>query len=328
MIGLPGKQEAGWKAVVTGVCLLLVSLTTHAADSWPRTFQNADGSTTLIPAKPQRILSTSVSVTGTLLAIDAPVVASVTAVNGQFFGQWAQVAQERKVAKAWPAGSVDPEQAWAIAPDLIVVSINGGDSARAQLAEFRAIAPTIVVNYGNQTWQSLAHQLAGGLGLERQSDARIAGFDALVADFRQRITPPPGLTNIISYHGPGTANPIATQTGVHARLLSALGFRIEAPDPAWHSNMARSDDFVWAEYENLTQLKGSTTFLLNAGDDRAENFLADPLLVGLPSVQKRQVWSLGPNSFRIDYYSALEIIRDIGRHFAVAKRQTLSAQEP
>ena len=43
-----------------------------AAAEWPRVFENADGTTTEIPAQPERILSTAVSVTGTLLAIDAP----------------------------------------------------------------------------------------------------------------------------------------------------------------------------------------------------------------------------------------------------------------
>ncbi len=51
----------------------------------------------------------------------------------------------------WPAGSVDLEQAWATTPDLIVVSINGADSALAHLSDLQAIAPVIVVNYSNQT---------------------------------------------------------------------------------------------------------------------------------------------------------------------------------
>lgn len=162
------------------------------AQGWPRMFRNADGTVTSIPQQPRRILSTAVSVTGTLLAINAPVVASATAVNGQFFGQWQDIAKVKKVGKVWPAGSVDLEQAWATTPDLIVVSINGADSALAHLSDLQAIAPVIVVNYSNQTWQDLARQLGDALGLEQQAAASITGFDALIASTRTRISLPEG----------------------------------------------------------------------------------------------------------------------------------------
>lgn len=90
----------------------------------------------------------------------------------------------------WPAGSVDLEQAWATTPDLIVVSINGADSALAHLSDLQAIAPVIVVNYSNQTWQDLARQLGDALGLEQQAAASITGFDALIASTRTRISLP------------------------------------------------------------------------------------------------------------------------------------------
>lgn len=272
-------------------------------------------------APPGRILSTSVSVTGTLLAIDAPVVASATAVNGQFFGQWVKVAEQRHIAKAWPAGSVDLELAYATAPDLIVVSINGADSSRAYLAELRAIAPVIIVNYGNQTWQALARELGAALGLEAQVERRIGGFDALLTNARQQIHLPDGQANIINFNGPGTVNPVATPASVHARLLESLGFSIEAPNPAWQSNLTRSGDFIWAEYENLTQLTAGTTFLLSAGDVRINEFLHDPLLQRLPSVQQHRVYSLGAHAFRVDYYSASEMVADIVRHFAGSPTQ-------
>lgn len=293
----------------------LVTCSQSFAQGWPRDFHNADGSVTQIMVPPLRILSTSVSVTGTLLAVDAPVVASATAVNGQFFGQWIAVAEERKIAKIWPAGSIDLEQVYVIAPDLIIVSINGADSSFAHLAELRAIAPVVIVNYGNQTWQALARELGAALGLEAQVEQRIAGFDARLANARKQIRIPEGQANIINFNGPGTVNPVATPTSVHARLLESLGFSIEAPNPAWQSNLTRSGDFIWAEYENLTQLTAGTTFLLSAGDVRINEFLHDPLLQRLPSVQQRRVFSLGAHAFRVDYYSASEMVAEIVRHF-------------
>lgn len=310
------KQRHWFKSVMWALGLVMFA-GQCVAQGWPRTFHNADDTVTSIPQQPKRILSTAVSVTGTLLAIDAPVVASATAVNGQFFGQWQDVAKAKKVAKVWPAGSVDLEQAWAAAPDLIVVSINGADSARAQLADLQAIAPVIVVNYGNQTWQDLARQLGDALGLEQQAAARIAGFDVLIASTRTRIRLPEGQANIINFNGPGTVNPVATPESVHARLLKSLGFTLEAPDPAWQSHLTRSGDFIWVEYENLTQLKAETTFLLSASDVRIDEFINDPLLQRLPSSRARQVYSLGPHAFRVDFYSASEMVKAIADRFVV-----------
>jgi ABC-type Fe2+-enterobactin transport system substrate-binding protein len=284
--------------------------------SWPRTFENADGTTTEIPAKPQRILSTAVSVTGTLLAFDAPVVASGSAANGKYFAQWADVGEERGVENAWPAGSVDLEAVYAAEPDLIIVSTSGADSALDQLADFQAIAPTIVVNYASQTWQSLAGQLGEATGLEDQVEARTAEFDAYVADAAGKITVPAGTANIISFNGAGQDNPIARVGGVHAELLTALGFTVEDPDTEWHTQANQRNDFVWAPYEKLVELKSETTFLLTKALDDVSLFVDDPVLANVPSVKAGQVYGLGANSFRIDYYSAKQVVDGVVEAFS------------
>lgn len=287
---------------------------------WPRTLVNADGTQTTIPARPKRILSTSVTITGTLLAIDAPLAASASSANGHFFNQWAAIARTRGVKKLWPAGSVDMEAAYAIAPDLIVVSANGGDSALAQVDQLRLIAPTVVLDYGGQTWQQLATLLGRATGLEIQVADKLAAFEAYLADARDRIAVPDGLANIVSYNGPGTLNPVATREGVHGALLGSLGFSVESPPPAWHSDGNPSNDFIRAQYENLTQLRARTTFLLSADDERAKVFLRDPILANLAAVKSGQVYGLGVNSFRIDYFSAREIVDGIVARFAKNRR--------
>ncbi len=302
--------------LVAGLAFALLGSSAMAQDGWPRSFTNADGSVTEIPAQPQRILSTSVTITGTLLAVDAPVVASGAAGNGNFFAQWAPIADERGVVNAWPAGGVDIEAVYAAEPDLIVVSTSGADSALDQLAEFQAIAPTIVLNYGNQTWQSLAGQLGDATGLEEQVAAKVATFDQYVADAAANIAVPQGTANIISFNGPGQDNPIARVGGVHADLLESLGFTVEDPNPEWHSQPNQRADFVWAPYEKLVDLTSETTFLLSRGDDGAAAFLEDPVLANVPSVKAGQVYGLGANSFRIDFFSATEIVDGIRARFA------------
>lgn len=297
--------------------MLLISGTVSAEQQgWPRTFLNADGSSTTLHAPAKRILSTSVSITGTLLAVNAPVVASATATTGKYFAQWKSVAVQKGVERLWPAGSVDLELAYAYAPDLIIVSLGGADSALGQLEALRQVAPTVVLDYGGQNWQQLARQIGQVAGIEQQVAEKIEMFDAYIARSRDAMTLPEGPVNIISYNGPGVTNPIATPDGSHGMLLKSLGFDIEGPDPQWQAGPSRLNDFVRSHYEHLTEMKARTTFLFNATDAKVPQFLKDPVLANLPSVQTQQVYGLGANSFRIDYYSAHEIVDGIVARFA------------
>ncbi|WIY83583.1 Fe2+-enterobactin ABC transporter substrate-binding protein [Propionimicrobium sp. PCR01-08-3] len=289
------------------------------AAGFPLTFENYDGSTTEIPAQPERIVSTSVTLTGGLLSFDAPVVASAGAANGTFFAQWAGVAEEKGVETLWAAGSPDIESVIAAEPDLIVVSSSGADSLEDNLSDLQAIAPTIVVDYGDGTWQDSTGKLAAAAGMTEQAEATIAGFEAHVQEVAGEITVPEGSANIISYNGPGQNNQIGREVGPHAQLLEELGFTIEDPNPEWHTQEGGlRNDFVVASYENLTELTAETTFILSQDNEGAKAFLEDASLANVPSVADGQVYGLGKNSFRIDYYSATEIVDSILENFGNA----------
>ncbi|MDQ1128934.1 Fe2+-enterobactin ABC transporter substrate-binding protein [Microbacterium sp. SORGH_AS_0888] len=279
--------------------------------AWPRTFTNADGTTTEIPAKPERVVSTAVSVTGTLLAIDAPVVASGSQLGGVWFDQWADVATERGVANLWSVGEFNLEAVIAQDPDLIVVATSGRDALTGNVGDLSAIAPTIVVDYGGQTWQDLAVELGHATGLEAQAKKAVDDFDAVVRETASAITVPEGTVNVISFNGPGQDNPIARAGGPHADLLASLGFRVEDPDPSWHTQAQQRSDFVWATYENLLKLTSRTTFILSVDDEKAQAFATDPVLANVPSVAAGQVYGLGKNSFRMDPYSSREIVEHV-----------------
>jgi iron complex transport system substrate-binding protein len=288
----------------------------QADTGWPRNIPNADGSHTTLNAKPTRILSTSVTLAGSLLAIDAPLVATATTVRGDFFGQWQHIAQERGVEKLWRAGAVDLEAVWAYAPDLIVVSVTGADSVLAQRAALEEIAPVLVFDYGAVGWEELAKFLGQAIGHEAEAEALLNLFTTELQTMRTQLELPTGMTNIISYNGPGAPNPVATANGVHGRLLTALGFKLEDPQRSWQSkNAPPAADFIRAAYEHLTELKAETTFVLSGTDEDAQRLLADPILGNMPSVQLEQVYGLGRNSFRVDYYSASEIISGIATRF-------------
>lgn len=283
--------------------------------AYPLTFENADGTTTEIPSQPATIVSTSVTLTGSLLSFDAPVAGSSSDANGQFFAQWNEVAEEHGVENLGAAGSVDVDAIIAAEPDLIVVSSSGADSAIDHLADLQAVAPTIVIDYGTGTWQEVTLDLGEATGLNDQAQSTIDTFEAHVAEVNEQITIPAGEANIISFNGPGENNPIGKVGGPHAELLTELGFTIEDPNPEWHNQEGERNDFVWASYENLTSLTADTTFILSQDNDGAQAFAEDTVLANLPSVENGQVYGLGLNSFRIDYYSATEIVDGIAETF-------------
>lgn len=307
LAGLPAL--AAWSVAVP------VAAATPGA-GWPVVHRNPDGSQVTIHAQPKRILSTSVTLTGSLLAIDAPVVASSVNGNKRFFDQWAAVAQTRKVQRLWALNAVDLESVYLVKPDLIVVSSGGADSALESVRELSQIAPTIVVDYAVNSWQEVTRQLGRAAGLSERAEQRVTEFADKTRRVAQAIRVPDGLTAIVSYNGPGMINPVAMPQGSHGVLLSSLGFRMEAPDPAWHSGLDTPDDFVKAQYEHLSTLKARTVFLLRQEESDIANLMRDRVLERLPAVQARQVYGMGKNSFRIDYYSANEIVDAIRQRFA------------
>ncbi|ALJ21576.1 Fe2+-enterobactin ABC transporter substrate-binding protein [Microbacterium sp. No. 7] len=284
---------------------------TAVAGDWPREFENTDGTVTEIPEQPTNIVSTTVTATGTLLAIDAPVVASGSAANGQFFGQWADIAEEKGVENLFPVGEVDLEAIIAQDPDLIVVARGGADSLIDNVEELKAIAPTIIIDYGVVTWQELALELGEATGLEEEAAAAVADYDAYVADAATKITVPAGTANIFSFNGPGENNNIARKGSVHGDVLESLGFTLEDPPIEWHTITEQRSDFVFATYENLTELTSETTFILAQDDEGAQKFAQDPTMANVPSVKAGQVYGLGKNSFRVDKFSATQIVDHI-----------------
>ncbi|MSS00227.1 Fe2+-enterobactin ABC transporter substrate-binding protein [Arthrobacter sp. BL-252-APC-1A] len=307
-------------ALTLGACSSEAADADPAASSspsteWPRTITHEAGET-VIDAMPETIVSTSLSVTGTLLAIDAPVTAtsvstarSGTADENGFFSQWADVAVERGVEPLYTIGELDLEAVIAEDPDLIVVSTSGADSVLDQYDALSDIAPTIVVNYGDQTWQDLAVELGEATGLEDKAVSVVEEFDSSLAEAARKLDIAEGTTaSIVSYNA-GDVSPVGKGTGPHSQLLTALGFTVAEPDEQYDTSTQKREDFTFTSYEGLSaSVTGDYTFLISSTEKTVEAFTADPTLANLPSVQAGKVYSMGPESFRLDYFSASDIV--------------------
>ena len=303
--------------------LFVLGLTSVAAADWPRQVTDSRGVHTL-ESKPTRIVSTSVTLTGSLLAIDAPVVASgATTPNNRvadgqgFLRQWGDMAKQRKVARLY-IGEPSAEAVAAQMPDLILISATGGDSALALYDQLSAIAPTLIINYDDKSWQALLTQLGAITGHEKQAAERIAAFDKQLAQVKQQMTLPPQPVNAIVYTAAAHSANLWTTESAQGKLLHQLGFTL-ADLPAGlqtSTSQGKRHDIIQLGGENLaTGLNGEGLFVF-AGDEKdVAAIYANPLLAHLPSVKNKRVWALGTETFRLDYYSAMLVLQRLNAMF-------------
>ncbi|UVL57802.1 Fe2+-enterobactin ABC transporter substrate-binding protein [Pseudomonas sp. B21-009] len=273
------------------------------------------------PAKPLRIASTSPSVTGILLAMEAPLVASAATTPSRmtdskgFFSQWAAVADQRKVEVLYPNLVFDIESVIGVNPDLLVLVATGADSVVQHQAELEAQGiATVVVNYSNQSWQQIATRLGQAAGLQAQAAAAIKDFDDYTARAAATIKAPVGGVSIVGYNIGGSYS-VGRASSPQARLFTALGIKVASLPPAMSGEVTRAVDFEFISRENLSAaITGESVFLLGGTDADVQAFVADPLLANLPAVVQKKVYALGPTSFRIDYYSGRQMIDTVARH--------------
>ncbi len=272
-------------------------------------------------AKPERIVSTSPSLTGILLAMDAPLVASAATTPSKlsdakgFFTQWAQVADQRGVQVLYGNLKFDIEAVIAQDPDLLVISATGADSVIAHRDELEAQGiKTLVVDYSKHSWQELARQLGEATGLQAQAESAIERFDRYAAQAASSIKPPQTAVTIVGYNIAGSYS-VSRLQGPQARLLGALGFKVVGLPEALEPQVKRSSEVAFISHENLSAaITGDSVFLLGGSDGDVQAFLADPLLANLPAVINARVYPLGITSFRIDYYSGRQMIDSVARH--------------
>ncbi|MDU6076952.1 MAG: Fe2+-enterobactin ABC transporter substrate-binding protein [Pantoea sp.] len=317
-----------FKRIFTTVAALaFITVLAHpdarAEGGWPRTLQSVGGSVTLDKA-PQRIVSTSVTLTGSLLAIDAPVIASGATAPGSrladeqgFFRQWSDVAKRKNLKRLY-IGEPSAEAVAAEAPDLIIVSATGNDSALKLVDQFSAIAPTLVVNYDDKSWQQLVTLLGEATGHEAEAAARVKAFDAQEAALKQKITLPPQAVSAMVFNGGGRAVNLWTRESAQGKLLEQLGFTLAVPpaDLQQTHSMGQRKDIIQLSGENVASGLNGNSFLLFAAEEQgAKQLMQNPFLAQTAAVKQQQVYALGADTFRLDYYSASHLLTRLEQLF-------------
>jgi iron complex transport system substrate-binding protein len=303
--------------------------------TWPRTVDSlviengqptGDTEEVEIPAQPEKIVSTSVTLTGTLLAVDAPVVASGGAQGSQlsddkgFFTQWAEEADDQGVEALWKL-EPDLQKVAAQDPDLIVVSAKGADTAAEQIDELKKIGvPVVVLDYSDKTWTDLTTEVGEITGHETEAEKAIQSYEDRVAEVKENIGDIDQPVQFALLAADEQSLNIETEESAQGRILADLGLEINTP----------SDDLVSDEYKGRADVKQvtaenldkavadtQTLFITSAAlENPAEIVKALPTLQNTDVVKNDRIFELSPELFRIDYYSAMSMLDQIEELFA------------
>ncbi|AWT25256.1 MULTISPECIES: Fe2+-enterobactin ABC transporter substrate-binding protein [Corynebacterium] len=304
--------------------------------TWPRSVDSvvvSNGKATKetekveIPAKPEKIVSTAVTLTGSLLAVDAPVVASGGANVGPtsddkgFFTQWAGEADDRGVKALWQL-EPDLQKVAAEDPDLILVSASGADTATAQYEELKKIGvPVVVLDYSDKTWGDITTSIGEITGHEAEAADAIQSYDDRVREVTEKIEKPEQPVNVVIPAQEGAVN-FFTAESAQGEIVKDLGWDLDVPG----DGVARTDgsyagrtDVRQVTAENADKgLVGKTVLGINVDGKEPviDKLKAVPNLAGTYAVSNDRVFELAPSAFRIDYFSAMDILDQIEDYFA------------
>ncbi|SJN59723.1 Ferrienterobactin-binding periplasmic protein precursor [Vibrio ruber DSM 16370] len=294
------------------------------SQGWPKTISNRYGKVTL-NKPPQRIVSTSVSITGTLLAIDAPLIASggtrpdtLVADKHGFFFQWNQVAYDRGVKPLYQ-GVASAEAVAKEKPDLIIVSATGGDSAVKLYQQFSTIAPTLVINYDDKSWQTLARLLGSVTDRTQQAESAITRFDTRLLALKDRISLPPQPVSAMVYYGDNRGGNFWTDDSAQGQILNGLGFTLSPlPDDLKNNHqMGKRKDIVPVNGEKFADAITGRSVLLFAADATVVGQVKhNKFIAHLPAIRQGNIFAMGNDSFRLDYYSAMNLLTTLETTFS------------
>ncbi|VTN06663.1 Ferrienterobactin-binding periplasmic protein precursor [Raoultella ornithinolytica] len=181
-------------------------------------------------------------------------------------------------------------------PDLILISATGGDSALALYDQLSTIAPTLIINYDDKSWQALLTELGHITGHEKQATARIAEFDKQLATLKHQMKLPPQPISALVYTAAAHSANLWTPESAQGQMLEQLGFKLATLPAGLHASQSQGKrhDIIQLGGENLAAgLNGNSLFLF-AGDGKdADAIYANPLLAHLPAVENKRVYPLG-----------------------------------
>lgn len=247
-----------FRAAALALALALVAAPSLAQD-FPVTIQHERGET-VIPAKPERVVSVGVHEQDFLYALGVAPVGVHEWFDGYPYatGPWAEAARvavgaEPQVLLSW---EINIEWVAALKPDLIVATYFG-DLDDATYALLQQIAPVITAPPGYPTWgapwQDELRLLGKATGTSAKAEEIIAGLDAKTAAIRAAYPQFAGKTAATGYFDAGVVRTYNSADTAH-RFLQSLGLVI----PAVYDEQAVDRGHLDISLENLDLIELDT----------------------------------------------------------------------
>lgn len=310
-------------AAVVGLAACGQGAATEPDDAGEISITHAKG-TTKVPTGAKRIVSTSVTLTGHLLALGAPVVATQVAKpsklsdsNG-FFTQWADKATAAKVQVLYQSTEVDLEKISSAQPDLIIGAATGQDGAAAEVYDkLTAIAPTVILNYDGLSWQETMRKVAEVLSLQDKADQVVSDYEKHVADLKGKIKAPGTKVTALTFAADGLN--VFTPESAQATVATDLGLEYGGvPDNLKPAGQPARNDVTAVTFENASDALGTNALLVvMAGSDAdLAPLTKHPVVANLAAVKEKRAYPIGFESFRIDYFSAIATADRIAAAFS------------
>jgi iron complex transport system substrate-binding protein len=203
-------------------------------------------------------------------------------------------------------------------PDLIIISATGGDSAMKLYDQLKDIAPTLVIGYDNKSWLQLATIFGDLFGIENNAKAAIESFQKQLDDTKNTIQLPPQPTTAMVYYRDATGGNIWTSESAQGQLLKQLGFTLaDVPESVKGDiSMGIRKDIVIATGERFSDaITGESVLLFSANQTRVVDLKTNPYLQEKSAIQNNHVYAMGDDTFRLDYYSASNLLTRIKQEF-------------
>jgi iron complex transport system substrate-binding protein len=296
---------------------------TRADGSATRTVQTDKGPVR-VPVDPQRIVVLSGGLTGYLLALGAPVIATDTRVLGVAVDEagfpvtWSGPARQRGT-DALPGGDLDLEAVAAATPDLIVGGGQGFTAMQATKAYDRLtrIAPTVIVSKKLTTWQDQLAYIADVLGARERAAGLMRSYEKRVAAVKRAITLPPQPTAVLLTTAADKPFLVPRDAALPA-LLNEVGFTMDdVLRKAGNPELFGTGDSFELSPELLGRVADAPTLIaISVGGRTAPELADDRIYARLPAFRAKRVHQLPALSYRPDYYAVMQTLDRIHDEFA------------
>ena len=242
--------------------------------------------------------------------------------NG-FFTQWSKQATDKGVKAI---DGTEDNLAQTVAgdnPDLIIVAKTGQDSAVKVVESLRQLeVPVLVIDYGSHSWQDVTKTLGQATGRQAKADSVVKDYTTKAEKAKGAIAVPQGATSVFTVPGDGTKGANAfTEEAPQVQLLKDLGFTIATvPDNVkGDQSMGDRKDIVQLSPENVQAGLTGENWVVIAADETAKNAVtSNETFSSAAPVTGGKVQYMPPSSFRLDYYSALEMLDAVQKAYPKA----------